>query len=1036
MKTPLIALVLLSLLPARSAEVLKTSSFTDPKTGVTIVRGEIQLPADDVWGVMPEGTNACVTQVMTTPPETVVNSLKGSRYQRAENARALRSGENNLRSIYWSLRRHAELHNGIGPANWTELSDSMWQHLKSVTNDFYLVANTPILDPEQRLLPSASILAVELNPALDDGQHWVLLTDSQCLRRRIDPEFIARHGLVIRAGKNPELTPAAAKGVTVAWTLHALLRPDAGTSATLLLRNRKGTTIQATWDVSQPQPGNPDIFKTWDKQREGAWAYMAQQAGDFGVFKAWLSLRQKPADENRRGRAEDTDIFGVLGGRAALRETLQMQAIAMRSGVSNATDTVALSEIPGVEVKAHPFEEMLKGAAGGSLPLAELSPPDRLFVNFMKPKAILPMLGEGNDFLFRMALPVAGNNINYALKQRYLARMGMSEDWLRLALESGAVSDVALLLPDLFLIDGTDVTVLARLSSATAFLPLLKAAGAGDLTSGIASVPLKSGKTAHWAMSGDVLVAGSNRGEVEAVLALAAAKGQGSLGRSAEFRYMLTQLPVGANTRALAYVSDPFIRNLVGPRAKIGQLRRLSARRDLEIITCAALLHRADGQPGAPDLAALVAKGYLPAALARADYSLRPDLTAVSAQYGTLAHPRSLREAPFEKVTRREADAYGQYLENYNRFWRQFFDPIAMRLDDEPNAGLSLTTFVLPLLDSTIYNGLKEYVATREDGVALAVPESLPHPVVQLSLNLKEQAWQGVAEGMADDFGRRIHLDPAIFDELGPAAHFAVLDGDPVLALGSSDLLGAFGGSLARMRGSEMVMIPMVASILTRPCVMMVQLRNPEVVVRALDNASIAPFGEENFADLSFNYYKIEGRDRWVCSIDLFGVARMRLGIEVREGLLLLDNLPWSPWPEELNVRAAPLNGVVLTVRPEAAQKQLAALFTSAMETERVAAMQGIARLHPLLLAGETDVKEALERHAAWFGFAPKHPGRGEWTWKDGLLSSSTFGHFGKQVQPAHEKGSRAFGVFSDVDELNVNLQFEDTGLRVRAEWR
>ena len=252
----------------------------------------------------------------------------------------------------------------------------------------------------------------------------------------------------------------------------------------------------------------------------------------------------------------------------------------------------------------------------------------------------------------------------------------------------------------------------------------------------------------------------------------------------------------------------------------------------------------------------------------------------------------------------------------------------------------------------------------------------------------------------------------------------------------SSDLLGAFGGSLARMRGSEMVMIPMVASILTRPCVMMVQLRNPEVVVRALDNASIAPFGEENFADLSFNYYKIEGRDRWVCSIDLFGVARMRLGIEVREGLLLLDNLPWSPWPEELNVRAAPLNGVVLTVRPEAAQKHIAALFTSAMETERVAAMQGIARLHPLLLAGETDVKEALERHAAWFGFAPKHPGRGEWTWKDGLLSSSTFGHFGKQVQPAHEKGSRAFGVFSDVDELNVNLQFEDTGLRVRAEWR
>ncbi|MFO1491131.1 MAG: hypothetical protein U1F87_09515, partial [Kiritimatiellia bacterium] len=702
----------------------------------------------------------------------------------------------------------------------------------------------------------------------------------------------------------------------------------------------------------------------------------------------------------------------------------------------NATDIVKLEDIPGVEVKSHPFGEMLKGGPGATLPLAAWSPCDRLYINFIKPSALLPMLGEGNDFLFRLGLPVAGNNINYNLKKRTLARLGMSEEWLRLAISSGAVEDLALLMPDLFLIDGTDVTVLVKLSSATAFQPLLKAVGATDLTTGIARVPLGDEGFSYWAMSGSVLVVGTHRGEVESVLELGRKGGEGSLGRSEEFRYMLTQMPVGGNTRALAYVSDPFIRNLVGPRTKIAQLRRLVARRDLETLTCAALLHRADGQPGAPDVATLVEKGYLPEKLALPDYTLRPDLVAVSARHGTLARPKTLLDVPLENVTKREAEAYGRYLDNYTQFWRQFFDPIAMRLDDEPDGGLSLTTFILPLLDSTIYNGIKQFVASREDAVELALPETMPQPVVQFSLNLKEQAWQDVAESMADDLGRRIHLDPAIFDELGPAVHFAVLDGDPVLALGSSDLLGAFGGGLSRMRGSEMFMIPMAASILTRPCVLMVRLRNPEVVIQALNNASIAPFQENRFEDLSFSYYKMEGRDRWVCSIDLFGFARMRLGIEVRDGLLLLDNLPWSPWPDQLKMRTGALNGVALAVRPAAAREQLAALFTSAMETERRAAMQGLARLQPVMLCGAADAADAIARHAAWFGFAPKHPGKGEWIWKDGVLSSSTFGQLSRQVQPVHEKGSREFGVFSDVDELLINLQFEETGLRVRAEWR
>ena len=46
-------------------------------------------------------------------------------------------------------------------------------------------------------------------------------------------------------------------------------------------------------------------------------------------------------------------------------------------------------------------------------------------------------------------------------------------------------------------------------------------------------------------------------------------RARAALGRSAEFRYMLTEMPVRAETRALVYLSDPFIRRMVGPAVKI-----------------------------------------------------------------------------------------------------------------------------------------------------------------------------------------------------------------------------------------------------------------------------------------------------------------------------------------------------------------------------------------------------------------------------------------------------------------------------------
>ena len=73
---------------------------------------------------------------------------------------------------------------------------------------------------------------------------------------------------------------------------------------------------------------------------------------------------------NRRPPRRSTTAMGVIGGRAAVRETLQLQNITLEDKARR-VPSIPVTEIPGVEVKSQPLEEMLGGQPGGSLALAD-----------------------------------------------------------------------------------------------------------------------------------------------------------------------------------------------------------------------------------------------------------------------------------------------------------------------------------------------------------------------------------------------------------------------------------------------------------------------------------------------------------------------------------------------------------------------------------------------------------------------------------------------------------------------------------------
>ena len=791
------------------------------------------------------------------------------------------------------------------------------------------------------------------------------------------------------------------------------------------------------WDPAQAADGGKELEEELNELRKGTWRAYAMSS-DSPLLGAWSGEGENAGSRRRRG--ERASAFGVLGGRAAVKETLQMHVL-NKSATDQPGANVPLNTITGVTVKSHPYEEMLKGAKGGSLAIADLVPHDRFFVYVADPGALLPFLDDGADFMSQLGGSVTGGRIKYYLKKRYLMRLGLDEQWLNALLKSGAVSEMALTAPDMFFIDGTDITIVSRVGNSRAIHAMLRMAGVLDVSAEtITESKTVGGDSVFWAMKDDLLLVGTHKSELQKMLSIHAKNGQGSLGRSAEFRYMLTQLAPTDKTRAYVFFSDPFIRRLVGPEVKIAQLRRMIARAEMELITGGALRAKLDGMSKISTLEGLVLNGYLPDHLLKEEYSIDSDLVVRSAKYGTLAGMKTVLDTPVTQVTGSEAKAYKTYVDNYSRFWRQFFDPIAIRLDDTDEDGLELTTFILPLVDSSIYSSLKQFVAAREDGAKLRVPRFSPDPVATLSLNLKEQAWSHIAGGLSEMFMKFARANPAMIDDFGPGIHFAIHDADPVIALGSGDIFGAFGANTRVLgRSKEMLLVPVALSVLTRPCTLAIETRNPQRTLRYLRQTAAAGHngGRGWDREVKLSFYQITGKDAWVCNFDLLGILKLRYGLEVKDGFLMITNVPWLDSGKVVRVEDDSLNGARLEVVPAGCVKQLKGLYAAAAEHERAAAMRNAGYLYPLLASGYATIDNAPAAHNRLIGCTPIHPPGGTWLWKNYHVASSVYGSVHQQEQPDPlETAQESAGLMKDVERLSLEMQFEHTGLRTRIRWR
>ncbi len=470
------------------------------------------------------------------------------------------------------------------------------------------------------------------------------------------------------------------------------------------------------------------------------------------------------------GNARDVDLFSMFSGALAVQESLQIERMLVDPDavpVDAANNRVPLASLHGPTIKSHPWEGMLAGRKPEISLLARCVPDDNYFVEFRSLTKLIDLLEQGDLWgrhVFSQSMTEARTQLTLSRVQRQLA---VETNDLARPFFDAVVERVAITGSDLFLREGSDVTLLFSFKQPQVFKAQMElflrsaqqshpdAKRSEGKLMGVPYVYVATpDKSVHVfaAYPRDGLHVRSNsRQGLARVLAAMAGKDESGrtvtrLGETTEMAYIRTLLPHGAAEEdGFVYLSDPFIRHLVGPRLKLTARRRLICYNHLRMIGHAALMHRTEEGHTAGSLAELVKSDCCPEGLGRGAwacpdggaYSLAADgMIGVCSHHGSAASLVPCCELPLVEVTAEEAAEYEQFLARYNQYWRTFFDPIAVRISATDKT-YRVETIILPLIDNSIYTSL-----ARMAGGEPRELDSLPVPsrnIFTLGVNLDKR---------------------------------------------------------------------------------------------------------------------------------------------------------------------------------------------------------------------------------------------------------------------------------------------------------
>ncbi len=450
--------------------------------------------------------------------------------------------------------------------------------------------------------------------------------------------------------------------------------------------------------------------------------------GPDAPWRPWMGDRGGPG--GMKGELHRT--YEITTGAAAITESLALNRMRERGRRFKDKDVneprnVPISQVRGVDIDEHPWVKMMGTKKPAPEPLAKLIPHDNYYITF---KTFAKFLETG-DLLDEWGTSVARayevNSRDYRIKQKLEQQLCLKSTGLARVFGPAVIKSLAITGNDPYLREGSDFTIIFQVTNKTLFetgaepnLAEAKKKWGKDLKEGKSEyqgVTIESFVTTyrevslHRAAIDEYAIYSNSGAAVRRVID--AHKGKlKRLADSLDFQYMRTIFRLDDPSEdGFVFLSDAFIRNLVGPAVRIKERRRLEAMTSLHMVTHGAMYTawETGKLPQSYDHI-IQATGLQPPELFMPDGNAvmwdSARKVAASSVYNTQHFATPLIEIPIDNVTRSEQFEYQMFRDQYMGLWRQFFDPIGIRLSMK-NDQVKTEIYILPLVRTTQYNELR-----------------------------------------------------------------------------------------------------------------------------------------------------------------------------------------------------------------------------------------------------------------------------------------------------------------------------------------
>ena len=502
--------------------------------------------------------------------------------------------------------------------------------------------------------------------------------------------------------------------------------------------SRKVDVREAVIEVEIPseESGSAGIYRSWAEQQNRHFLNLLRYYPEESFFE-YVLLQSKdrygvraPSFE-RPGRSEELteqDLYYIFSGGLAVQQSVQRQTLRGSTRPQDLSEHI--SQVDGPSIESLDYEALLETAAENGQtpqphPMSSLVPENQYFLQFNSMAAANEMtdlsLGWGQSLLRMFTV----RSVDSHLQERYERQLCLDVNAITQLFSDQIIDQIAFTGSDFFVSEGTDLTVLLKLSRREAFeaaaqlwlastqqqrpdLEIRKFNYRGHKVDAVYTTDRTvSSFSTH---SGDYAIYSNSHVGIRKIIDTLTGA-HPALSEASDYQYLTTLLPpFNDESSGYLYCSDAFLRRLVSPAFKIGEKRRLLAHSHLVMLNNASMMYRMEHGRSPETLSELEDQRFVSLSKIRCPhggayaFDAEGD-TATSSVFNRIKHLTPLVELNVLKVSSEERKEYERYRSRYESFWRTTFDPIAVRIGAEQT--VTLESCILPFANSGIYRDLQ-----------------------------------------------------------------------------------------------------------------------------------------------------------------------------------------------------------------------------------------------------------------------------------------------------------------------------------------